>query len=145
MAEVLGIAASAAGIIGLTGQIAQGCFFIKNFLSDVKSAPEDVQRLKRELELIGALAKTTKKVVRQSAQLGIELEDDLPAIQQCLEVVQSLRSTLQKQANLFEGDGKGKWWERMKVAARKKMLDMEVGRLERTKTGLQVLQINVSL
>lgn len=44
MAEAaVGLAASVAGLVGLTGQALQGCLFVKNFLGDVKNATEDVK------------------------------------------------------------------------------------------------------
>jgi hypothetical protein len=42
MAEAVALAASVAGLVGLTGQIIQGTLFIQKFFEDVRDAPAEV-------------------------------------------------------------------------------------------------------
>lgn len=134
-----------AEIVGLTGQIAQGCLFAQQFLDDAKTAPEDLRKLKTEVELVGTTVRSTEKIIWQAQELGVEVDNNEydAALQHCVDVVQSLGNTLEKQCKVFATDHK--WWERMKVPAREKLLDEEIQKLESTKMQLHMVQINVSL
>jgi hypothetical protein len=43
MAEAVGLAASIAGLIGLTGRIIQSTLFIQKFFKDIRDAPEEAR------------------------------------------------------------------------------------------------------
>ncbi|XMA07321.1 hypothetical protein WAI453_000112 [Rhynchosporium graminicola] len=59
MAEAVGLAASIAGLIWNTGQIAKTGLFIKGFLSAIKDAPNYIRSLAAELESLSAAAAKT--------------------------------------------------------------------------------------
>ena len=51
MAEALGIAGSVAGLVGISGQILQGCQYVRTLIDDVRDASDDLQVLKTEIDL----------------------------------------------------------------------------------------------
>lgn len=57
MAEILATTGSVVGIVGFVGQIAQGCSYLKTLIGDISDAPEEVQSLRKELDIIEELVK----------------------------------------------------------------------------------------
>lgn len=55
MADPLSIAASVAGLLGLTGQVLHGCKVVKKFLDDVVNAPVEIRSLGHEINILVAM------------------------------------------------------------------------------------------
>jgi hypothetical protein len=56
MAEAIGLAGSVAGLVGLAGQLLNGCRLVKGFLDDAKQAPDDIRDLHMEMGILAAEA-----------------------------------------------------------------------------------------
>jgi hypothetical protein len=147
MAEAIGFAASIIAVVGLAGQVIQGCQNIKAWVGDFNSAPKDIQHLIQELNSIEESAKITEilrtKIVRREVDLQLD-----PALQQCLDAVQELRKHIVDADNVFQERGHSrKWrsWQRLKVMLGKRAIQASVDRLSRAKTQLVVVQSNVLL
>jgi hypothetical protein len=82
MAEAVGLAASIAGLIGITGQPGKGILFIKGFLDDAKDAPDDIRLLSVEVELLSSAAQKTESLLVMCQQDGLEfdLEEECKAL-----------------------------------------------------------------
>jgi len=145
MAEAIGFAASIIAVVGLAGQVIQGCQHIKTWIGDFNSAPKDVQNLMRELNSIEESAKITHmlrmKIVHQEIDLQLG-----PALQQCLDAVQELRKCIGDADVVFQKTGhsrKSRGRQCFKVMLGKQVIQASVDRLSRAKTQLVVVQSNV--
>jgi hypothetical protein len=76
MAEGLGVAASIAGIVAIAGQLVSGCLFVKTFLNDTKSAPDDIRALHTEIAVLGGFAEKIQATARD-ANLTPQLAEDI--------------------------------------------------------------------
>ena len=56
MAKAIGLAPSVAGLVGLAGQLLNGCIFVKGFLGDAKDTPTDIRDLHTEMDILAAEA-----------------------------------------------------------------------------------------
>ena len=135
MAEVVGLAASVAGLVGITGQIGKSIIFVKGFLEDTKNAPDEVRSLAAEIELLGSAAeKTDRLLVKcQADGLDIDLNEERKGLTRYAEIIEKLRTKIEKDVMTF-GVGKGRWWERVGSAARKKSVEGYLVGVERAKT-----------
>lgn len=92
MAEALGLAASVIAVVGLAGQVLQGCQNIKSWVGDFNSAPKDIQLLMRELDSILESAKIAERLGKDGdANLQAHLE---PALRLCLDAVDEIRKKI---------------------------------------------------
>ncbi|KAL2071793.1 hypothetical protein VTL71DRAFT_13028 [Oculimacula yallundae] len=135
MAEAIGLAASVAGLIAFTGQIAKTGLFIKGFLSDVKNAPDDIRSLAIEFELLSsAAAKTESMLVKcQRSGIDLDLKDESKVMARYADSIKQLGGRIEKDVVKF-GAGGGKWWDRLGSATRKKELAEFLVGMERSKT-----------
>ncbi|KAL2065257.1 hypothetical protein VTL71DRAFT_2926 [Oculimacula yallundae] len=135
MAEVVGLAASIAGLLGITGQIGKSALFIKGFLEDTKNALEEVLRLAAEIELLATAAKKTDVLLSQchADELFPDLEDERKALVRYADMIERLKGKIGKDVRTF-GIGKGHWWDRMGSATRKKSVEGYLVGVERAKT-----------
>jgi len=145
MAEAVGLAASFAGLIGLSGQVLQGSLFIRKFFDDVREAPAEVLDLKDELELFTLVARDTEKLFQQASLAGISIENPTStrALERCSTVVMDIGQKLEKYAGKMTVT-KTPWWSRVRVAARKETFVDYMRRLERAKGQLLVVQSNIT-
>ncbi|KAK5049070.1 hypothetical protein LTR84_005493 [Exophiala bonariae] len=60
MAEVLGVVASGLSVAAFAGQLAQGSTYLYHFLRDIKDAPDDIQLLLQELQLLTPILATVQ-------------------------------------------------------------------------------------
>lgn len=67
--KLLGVVSSVAGLIGLSGQILEGCLFAKSFFDDAKHSPKDVQSILKELEIVRTIAEKTRVLFGQAHNL----------------------------------------------------------------------------
>jgi len=147
MAEAIGFAASIIAVVGLAGQVIQGCQNIKAWVGDFNSAPKNIQDLIRDLNSIEESAKITDmlriKIIRPEVDLQLA-----PALQQCLDAVQELRKHIVDADTVFQERGhsrKSRGWQRLKVMLGKQAIQASVDRLSRAKAQLVVVQSNVLL
>lgn len=147
MAEILGTVAGAAGLVGLSGQILQGCLVVRGFFEDARNAPKDVQQILKELDALEATAKKTKILfdyVNISETL-FEKRDFEPALDSCLDIVTKLGKHLKEVSQQFEVKGLSRWWEMMKVSARTKVMNHQLACMERAKSQLHIVQQNIQM
>lgn len=98
MAEAVGLAASVAGLIGLSGQILQGGLFMRKFFDDIRNAPAEVLDLKDELELFTLVACDTERLFQQASLVGISIESSTftQILERCARIVADIGSKLEK-------------------------------------------------
>ncbi|KAK0111701.1 hypothetical protein ONS95_002044 [Cadophora gregata] len=135
MAEVVGLAASIAGLVGITGQIGKSILFIKGFLEDARDAPEEIRSLASELELLASAAmKTDTLLVKcQTDGVVINLEEERKGLKRYANMIEILKTKIEKDIKRF-GPGKGHWWERVGSATRKKSVEGYLVGVERAKS-----------
>jgi len=146
MVEALGVAASVIAVVGLAGQVVQGCQTLRTLLGDFKNAPADIQHLMRELDAIHESAKVAE-------QLEKKLEPNFrgkldPALRLCFDTVEEIRTKIENTNGVLKDKGSGKrarGWHRLKVVFGKQGIQAAVDKLSRAKTDLVVAQHNVSL
>ncbi|OBT81329.1 hypothetical protein VE02_10119 [Pseudogymnoascus sp. 03VT05] len=147
MAEAIGLVASIITVVGLAGQLIQGCQNIKAWVGNFNSAPKDIQNLIRELNSIEESAKITNtlriKIDRREVDLQLT-----PALQQCLDAVEELRKYIVNADVVFQETNhsrKPRGWQRLKFMFSKQVIQASVDRLSRAKVQLMGVQSNVSL
>jgi hypothetical protein len=147
MAEAIGLAANLAGLIGLAGQLLEGCLFVKDFLEDIKSAPQEIKTLSEEIGILSSAARSTTRLIERLKEPGLTIDqaEYEPALRQCIRTVQILGQEVEGYVKKGSGDGGMKWWDKMKVASKKKSLGSHIERLERAKTQIHMVQLNISL
>jgi hypothetical protein len=147
MAEAIGFAASIIAVVGLAGQVIQGCQNIKALVGDFNSAPKDVQDLIRELNSIEESAKITDILRTKTIHREVDLQLEA-ALKQGLDAVQELRQHIVDADIVFQERGhsrKSRSWQRLKVMFGKQAIQASVDRLSRAKTQLVIVQSNVLL
>lgn len=147
MAEAIGFAASIIAVVGLAGQVIQGCQNIEAWVGDFNNAPKDIQNLIREIHSIEESAKITHMLRMKIAPQEVDLQL-APALQQCLNAVQELRKHIGDADIVFQENGhsrKSRGWQRLKVMLGKPAIQASVDRLSRAKAQLVVVQSNVLL
>jgi len=135
MAEVVGLAASVAGLVAITGQIGKSISFIKGFLEDTKNAPEEIRSLASEIELLSSAAEKTNALLTRCHADGlvIDVEDEERGLTRYADMIEKLKAKIEKDVKTF-GPGKGRWRERVGSAARKKSVEGYLRGVERAKT-----------
>jgi hypothetical protein len=79
MAELFGAVASGLGVASLGIQIGQSILKLKEFVEKVKEAPETIQYLIAELEILNSILRELKKSDEEAKELGV----DSLALRQC--------------------------------------------------------------
>ncbi|CZT41199.1 uncharacterized protein RSE6_00915 [Rhynchosporium secalis] len=135
MAEAVGLAASIAGPIGNTGQIAKTGLFIKGFLSDIKNAPDNIRSLAAEIESLSTAATKTEDILTKykSLDTNVDFEAECEDLARFVDLLNESRNKIEEDATKF-GTGKGRWWERLGSAVRKKEVAEVLLSVERAKT-----------
>ena len=91
MAETVGLAASIVGLIGLAGKLTEGCIYLRSFFEGVKNAPEDVQLIYNELEILLGASKAIETRLEAGVLDGMLQEAEFrPALEQCVRTVETL-------------------------------------------------------
>ncbi|KAG4443854.1 hypothetical protein IFR05_000620 [Cadophora sp. M221] len=136
MAEIVGLAASVAGLVAITGQIGKSIIFIKGFLEDAKNAPEEIRSLAAEIGLLGSAAEKTDALLVKCHADGVEidLEEERKGLTRYATMIERLKEKIEKDVKALGGAGKGRWWERVGSAARKKSMEGYLVGVERAKT-----------
>ncbi len=135
MAEAVGFAAGIAGLIGITGQLGKGVLFLKGLLEDISNAPGYIRSLAAELELLGSAAAKTDKLLVKCRNDGLDfgLEEERKELKRYADMIVNLGTKIDKDVKIF-GTGKGRWWERVGSAGRKKGVEVYLVGVERAKT-----------
>lgn len=69
----LDVAGSVVGIVGILGQISQGCLFLNGLISDIKDAPREAQYLQKELGLVSKSFTGLRRLYEPIDESGTEL------------------------------------------------------------------------
>lgn len=146
MAEIVGLAASVAGLVAITGQIGKSILFIKVFLEDTKNAPEEVRSLAAEIELLGSAAEKTDALLVKCHADGIEidLEEERKGLTRYADMIERLKEKVEKDVKAFRA-GKGHWWERVGSVARKKSVEGYLVGVERAKTLVMGIETKIMM
>jgi hypothetical protein len=93
MAEVVGLTVSVVALVGLVGNILEGCLFIKTFAQDAKNSPRDMLTLASQLATLETAVQAFENLVMKSWRNGYItcIDDYIPALEQCLSVVEDLK------------------------------------------------------
>lgn len=74
MADPLSLAATAAGFIGLAGQLAQGVIKLKEIYTTINDAPKDVANLCTKMELLQVVLEEVGEQIQQLSHGNIDLD-----------------------------------------------------------------------
>ncbi|KAL3417622.1 hypothetical protein PVAG01_10632 [Phlyctema vagabunda] len=149
MSDVIGLAASIAGLAGFSGQLLEGCLFLKGFLDDLKHASSDIKYLATEIQLIQSITREISSKAQQVAQSvtwKVQEKDDCEtAFRLCTESIKDLGQDIAKHSQRIEGKGSKRWWASLKAAIGKKALTEKLNRIERAKQKILMVQNSLSL
>lgn len=145
MAEAVGLAASVAGLVGLAGQVLRGGLFIQQFFEDVRDAPAEVLDLRDELELFACVANDTKTLLQRASETlaSLDTSNFSRSLERCERILKEIGNKFTRYTVNKKHDKK-LWWERLKVASRKKALGEYLRRLQGAKGQLLVVQSNLT-
>ncbi|CZS96143.1 uncharacterized protein RAG0_05582 [Rhynchosporium agropyri] len=103
MAEAVGLAASIAGPIGNTGQIAKTGLFIKGFLSDIKNAPDNIRSLAAEIESLSTAATKTEDILTKykSLDTNVDFEAECEDLARFVDLLNESRNKIEEDATKF--------------------------------------------
>jgi len=144
MAEAIGLGASVVAFIGLAGQVAQGCKFVRDILGDVKDASNDIRALRTEIQLFeltlnhfqASLADIEAAGIPVPASYGVGIE---LALEYSEEAMASLLGLIAQKA------GGETITTRIKFAFKKDKCSKHLGRLERAKGYVSTAQASILL
>jgi hypothetical protein len=107
MAEAVGLAASVGGLVGLMGQLLEGCIFIKDSVRDAKNAPQEIKLLSEEVDILSSAARNTKRLMEQMKVSGLAIDEAEyePALRQCIRAVEVLGKQLRGYAEKSSRSG----------------------------------------
>ena len=144
MAEALGVAGSIVGLIGLAGQILQGCKYIGNLLDSIRDAPNDLRELQREA-----------KIFEQTSRRFQELLHDVESIHDCSQLLnidailtmERSKDAVDEVWKLFgkySGNGGKARWRSVKAAIAKDNIEKSVLRLYRARSDVSSLLAEIT-
>ena len=110
--------------------------FVKSFVDNAKDAPSDIPDLRLEMDILARQASKISTLITNSNQPQHRINSCMSALRQCIDAITALGQKIQNDVTRFEGDGTGKWWDRVKAAARKKGIAEHILKIERAKTQL---------
>ena len=136
------VAGAIIGIVGLSGQILQGCNYLCDFFGDMKGASRVISRILTNIQhlctILEELEAIAGKIQARQDPLSIPI-DATPVLDSCSKVIEDLRNF----AN--ENGGPDKSWRRFNVARKQKQLERYATRLEESKSSVQLVQTNLML
>lgn len=132
MAELFGAVASGIGIAGVAAQAMDGIRKLHAFCRDIRDAPEELEHMANELEVLLSTINLMEIQIRQNASICHNL-DPTPALRLVDQSVRSL-STVIQDLNL-EIAQKGTLGS-IKSAWKKKALEAHMIKIERSKASL---------
>jgi hypothetical protein len=88
-------------------------------LDDAKDTTDDIRSLSAEVGLLSSAAQKTKSLLVMCQQGGLEFDfEERKALKKYTDMVDKLGAKVEQDMKKF-GQGKGRWWERMKTAGKK--------------------------
>ncbi|EHK96419.1 hypothetical protein M7I_7868 [Glarea lozoyensis 74030] len=129
MAEAIGVGASVVAFIGLAGQVAQGCQYIRTLLDDIKDASEDVQ----------------SNTLQELADSGVAVEADAHALATRLALSYSEEALELLQGLLAKTKDTGRIWSKVRFASGKSKYAKHVSRIERAKGYIEAAHAGILL
>jgi len=133
MAEALGVTASAVGVIGFAGQLAQSAAFCYNFFKDARDAPQDVEKLLAELRDVTTLLQGVAAIYSPRDSPDANLEQALRQCQQAIKAIEAALRTVRISGSLTKGR---RWWRQIKAALKRPGLAKHLESLGRSKATL---------
>jgi hypothetical protein len=120
MGDPLSVTASVIALVGVAGNILEGCLFLKDFAKNAKNAPNYILALAEELNTLEAAIKSFKNLVLVSWHNGyiISVDDYMPVLKQCLEIVDDLGRKIEGDIKAFK-EGTGGLWDKLRTAGKK--------------------------
>lgn len=133
--EALAGASSVIAVVGLAGQVVQGCGYLNSVFSSIKNAPHDLELLIRELEIIQVVAGALSDENFRNSPVPMGW-DPTPALEFCMEAI----GKAQKLALAYGGPNGNvdhmKMRKRVQMGMSQEKIRKHLGRLERAKTHL---------
>jgi hypothetical protein len=141
-AEAVGIGASVVAFIGITGQIAQGCQYIRTVLSDIHNAPSDLMALCAGVALFESNLLQFQKILQELDEVGIPVIH-LSAIQDALDFSEKAVAGLIM--SIAGNKDIGTRWGRIQFAFAKGKCAKYLDRVEKAKGFVSVAQAGLLL
>ncbi|EPE37154.1 hypothetical protein GLAREA_09317 [Glarea lozoyensis ATCC 20868] len=145
MAEAIGVGASVVAFIGLAGQVAQGCQYIRTLLDDIKDASEDVQSLRTEVKIFQLTLETFRNTLQELADSGVAVEADAHALATRLALSYSEEALELLQGLLAKTKDTGRIWSKVRFASGKSKYAKHVSRIERAKGYIEAAHAGILL
>jgi hypothetical protein len=127
--EGLAAASGVIAVVGLAGQVAQGCAYLLDVFDGIKSTPEDLRLLIHELRVI-------RDLVRVTASSPIATQDERPlhdALDFCDECIGKLTRLVERYGEPVRDGSRQtwtrKWGSRLSMALSKDKIRKHVERL----------------
>lgn len=136
------IAASVVAFVGIAGQLLQGVSVVYTFLSDVQDAPEEIQQLNAELNLLKMILENMITYPQGICGSKEAFEGVGLAMEMVQSQVQKLKELVEKYN--IKGVGRRKLvWSNINVAFRKKKFAKYASNLDRARKLLVMAQSSV--
>lgn len=129
MAEVLGAIASGISVASFAVQLTESVKKLKDFVSTIKNAPEDVKYTIYQLETLNALLNKMDKEIQPSPSMILENAN----LRECLALCQQGTNTLVSVATGLESDMKRRRRNRLKYWSKSDDLEKYNTRIESAK------------
>ncbi|KAK5206634.1 hypothetical protein LTR41_007627 [Exophiala xenobiotica] len=134
------VAGAVIGVVGLTGQILQGCTYICDFFHHAKDAPDSIQNLLtsvRNLNSVVSEIQTIAKHAHQESDTMSASSRHVAALNECKSVIQDLEAFVSR----FK-TGKGTW-QRVSWAVYQKQLKEYTSKIDQAKSSVLMVQIKM--
>jgi hypothetical protein len=145
MAEAIGLGSSVVAFIGLAGQVAQGCQYIRTLLDDIRDASEDLQSLRTEVKIFQLTLETFRNTLEEIADSGVAVEADGQALATKLALSYSEEALELLQGLLARRKDTGRIWGKIRFASGKSKCAKHVSRIERAKGYIEAAHAGILL
>jgi hypothetical protein len=142
MAEPLGIAVSALGVIGFAGHILQGCQAVSAFLDQIKDAPDNFRCFRTEVRIFQSILESYRATLYQ-----IDEKPDRDVWEQSMLVLSHCDETVVGLQRLIDKRGKGRVnkWQSLGLAFQTAKLQEHLQRIDRAKGSIIAARTNATL
>jgi len=141
----LSLASCILSLVGLDGQILQGCHYVSNLFGDVHDAPDARCHLGAEVKTFRTVRTPASQFSRGLKSMGLLASLDaapeqvLMALSSCSTTIQDLKDLVDKYAH----DRKRDWWKGFKVAVKKTTFVKYSERLESDEMNILLAQSSI--
>jgi hypothetical protein len=139
-ADPLSIASAAVSLAGFAGQTLNGVRFLCDFFTDVRDAPDDINTIAQELQLIGEILEECLADAQVSRLSNPALEQ---AVQDCRYWVNKLENRVQAFQPRYAAGGVRRTWAQIHVAFRNKTIGKYVKGLQEAKGTLLQARLQI--